>query len=97
MIFDLNRVDARFIYNLWRMQLADRFMGAGLGIVWAFVNPLVMFALFTFVFGSVFNARLPGSDSTLAYSIWLICGYGPWLANSEASARQQIQLWEILA
>ena len=84
MIFDLNRGDGRFIYNLWKTQLADRFMGSGLGVVWAFVNPLVMFALFTFVFGFVFNARLPGSDSTLAYSIWLICGYGPWLANSEA-------------
>lgn len=80
--FDKN--DLRFILSLWRMSLADRYLGSALGGTWAILNPLLMFALFTFVFGFVFKARLPGADSTLAYSIWLICGFGPWLANTEA-------------
>lgn len=83
-ILGLDRGDARFALNLWRMNLADRYLGSALGGAWAVLNPLLMFALFTFVFGFVFKARLPGADSTVAYSIWLICGYGPWLANTEA-------------
>lgn len=79
-----DRSDLRLIFNLWRMNLADRYLGSALGISWAMVNPLLMFALFTFVFGFVFQARLPGADSTFAYAIWLICGYGPWLATTEA-------------
>jgi hypothetical protein len=26
----------------------------------------------------------PGAETTLAYVIWLISGYGPWIANTEA-------------
>lgn len=83
-ILGLDRADIRFMLNVWRMNLADRYLGSALGGAWAVLNPLLMFALFTFVFGFVFKARLPGADSTMAYSIWLICGYGPWLANTEA-------------
>lgn len=83
-ILGFDQADARFAFNLWRMNLADRYLGSALGGAWAILNPLLMFALFTFVFGFVFKARLPGADSTTAYAIWLICGYGPWLANTEA-------------
>jgi lipopolysaccharide transport system permease protein len=83
-IMGFDRTDLLLIINLWRMSLADRYLGSALGVAWAILNPLLMFGLFTAVFGFVFKARLPGVDSTMAYSIWLICGYGPWLANSEA-------------
>ncbi len=83
-IMGFDRADFRFMLNLWRMNLTDRYLGSALGVAWAILNPLLMFALFTFVFGFVFKARLPGAESTMAYSIWLICGYGPWLANTEA-------------
>jgi lipopolysaccharide transport system permease protein len=83
-ILGLDRHDLRFTLNIWRMNLADRYLGSALGGSWAILNPLLMFALFTFVFGFVFKARLPGAESTLAYSIWLICGYGTWMANTEA-------------
>ena len=76
--------DIRLLFNIWRMNLADKYLGSALGGVWAFLNPLVMLALFTFVFGYVYQARLPGAESTLSYAIWLICGYGPWLATTEA-------------
>lgn len=83
-IFGLDRSDVRLILNIWRMNLADRYLGSALGGTWAILNPLFMFALFTFVFGFVFKAKLANADSTLAYSIWLISGYGPWLAITEA-------------
>jgi lipopolysaccharide transport system permease protein len=79
-----DKADLRFMLSVWRMNLADRYLGSALGGAWAILNPLLMFALFAFVFGFVFKARMPGADSTLGYAIWLICGYGPWLANAEA-------------
>jgi lipopolysaccharide transport system permease protein len=78
------KTDVRFMLSVWRMSLADRYLGSILGGAWAFLNPLLMFALFVFVFGFVFQARIPGGESTQVYAIWLICGYGPWLANAEA-------------
>jgi lipopolysaccharide transport system permease protein len=83
-ILDFDKHDFHFIINIWRIGITDRYLGSLLGVAWAILNPLLMFALFTFVFAFVFKAKLPGADSTLEYSIWLICGYGPWLANAES-------------
>lgn len=79
-----DRADMRFMFSMWRINLTDRYLGSAFGATWAILNPLMMFALFTFVFGFVFKARLPGAETTLGYAIWLICGYGPWLATTEA-------------
>jgi lipopolysaccharide transport system permease protein len=80
--FDGN--DWRLGVNFARMMLRDRFLGSSLGSIWAVLNPALMLLLFCFVFGAVFKSRLPDSSSGLAFIIWLISGYGPWLAMSEA-------------
>lgn len=83
-ILGFDRRDLSTVWNFFRMFLRDRFLGSRLGTVWAVLSPAVMLSLYTFVFGFVFKARLPGADSTLAYATWLIAGYGPWLAISES-------------
>ena len=82
-IMYLNKQDASLLYNLFKMNLGDRFLGSRLGMVWAIASPLMMLSIFTFVFGFVFKSKLPGAETTLAYVIWLISGYGPWLAITE--------------
>ena len=42
-----------------------------------------MLSIFTFVFGFVFKARLPGAETSITYVIWLIAGYGPWVFIAE--------------
>lgn len=83
-LLGFDRRDAATARNFFRMFLRDRFLGSRLGAIWAVMNPLLMLAIYTFVFGFVFKARLPGADTTLSYSIWLIAGYGPWLAIAES-------------
>ena len=83
-ILGFDHADLRLIFNIWRMNLIDRYLGSVLGVAWAILNPLLLFALFTFVFSFVFKARIPGADTTIAYSLWLICGLGPWLTTTEA-------------
>ena len=83
-MFGFNKQDIRLAFNLFSMNVRDRYLGSFLGSVWAIANPLFMLALYTFVFGFVLKVRLPGAETTFAYVIWLISGYGPWLATVEA-------------
>jgi len=83
-MFGFNKQDIRLAFNLFKMNVRDKYLGSSLGSFWAFANPLFMLALYTFVFGYVFKVRLPGAETTLSYAIWLICGLGPWLAMVEA-------------
>ncbi|WP_278025353.1 ABC transporter permease [Legionella yabuuchiae] len=71
------------IFNFFKINLKDRYMASALGGVWAILNPIIMLGIFTFIFGFVYRAKLPGASTTLSYVIWLISGYGPWLAISE--------------
>ena len=83
-ILGFTRTDIRPTLNFLSISIADRYLGSHLGRVWAILNPLMMLILYTFVFGYVFKVRLPGAETTLAYAIWLISGYGPWIAISES-------------
>ncbi len=82
-IAGFNAHDVRTIWNFFRMFLRDRFLGSRLGLIWAVANPLMMLSIYTFMFAFVLKSKLPGAEGTLAYSIWLIAGFGPWLAMSE--------------
>jgi lipopolysaccharide transport system permease protein len=83
-MFGFNKQDMWLAFNLFKMNVKDRYLGSSLGSFWAIANPLFMLGLYTFVFGFVFKVRLPGADTTLGYAIWLIIGYGPWIATTEA-------------
>jgi lipopolysaccharide transport system permease protein len=66
------------------MNIRDKYLGSRLGTLWAIANPVMMLCIFTFVFGYVYKAKLPGAETSLAYVTWLVSGYGPWLSISEA-------------
>ncbi len=82
-VLGFERQDLRLLVNMFNLSLRDRFLGSALGMVWAFANPILMLGIFTFVFGFVFKAKLPGAETSLSYVIWLISGYGPWLAITD--------------
>lgn len=83
-MFGFDKQDIRLTYNFFKMTMRDKYLGSGLGSVWAIANPLLLMGIYTFVFAFMFKIRLPGSDSSFAYTIWLISGYGPWMATTEA-------------
>jgi lipopolysaccharide transport system permease protein len=67
---------------LWQMTVRDvasRYRGSALGLLWSFVTPLLMLAVYTFVFGVVFQARFGTggaveNPSTLHFALTLFCG-----------------------
>ena len=82
-IAGFDRRDIGMLGNLFKLTLGDRFLGSALGLAWAVLSPLLLMAIFTFVFTFVFPSRLPGRAGALPYVIWLLSGYGPWLAISD--------------
>lgn len=83
MIIKFSRKDLHMVVNAFKMNLRDRYMGSALGLFWAIINPLIFLGLYTFIFGFVFKAKVPGSETTLAYSIYLISGFEPGSIEGE--------------
>ena len=79
----LRKNDLTMLYGIVKMNLFDRYMGLGLGLFWAVINPLLLLGIYTFCFGFVFKAKVPGADTTLSYTAWFLSGFIPYLAISD--------------
>ncbi len=59
---------------IWR-EVAGRYRGSFLGLLWSFLNPLLSLLMYTFVFGIVLKARwAPTDGSTLDFALVLFAG-----------------------
>lgn len=66
------------IRSLVTRELKARYRGSALGFLWSFVNPLLLLAVYWFVFATVFQPpRAEGAD-TDPYALFLFCGLLPW-------------------
>lgn len=59
-----------------RREIVGRYRGSMLGIGWAFVTPLLMLCVYTFVFVGVFKSRWPGAEAAggMAFALRLFAG-----------------------
>lgn len=64
------------IWELVKRDFIGRYKGSMLGVVWSLFNPLLMLAIYTFVFSVAFNARWGGhsDESKIAFAIVLFSG-----------------------
>jgi lipopolysaccharide transport system permease protein len=60
-----------------------------LGAAWTVLNPLAMIVVYTVIFSQIMRAKLPGVDSTFAYSIYLCAGVLTWGLFAEIVSRGQ--------
>lgn len=67
-------------------DIDTRYRGSMLGLVWAILNPLVLLAIFGFVFGYVLQARW-GTSSAQNFSLVLFSGLSVFLLASECINR----------
>lgn len=55
---------ASLLFQLVRREIDARYRGSVLGVLWSFLTPMFMLAVYTFVFGFVFRTRWGGSEDT---------------------------------
>ncbi len=75
---------AELIFSFAKRELLGRYKGSALGIAWAILTPVVMIAIFTFIFAGIFGARFRVSDSHWDYALYLFCGLLPWSMFQES-------------
>jgi lipopolysaccharide transport system permease protein len=78
-----------FIFGSVKREFQARYRGSMLGSAWTVLNPMAMIAVYTIVFSQLMQARLPGVDSTLAYTIYLCAGILSWGLFTEIVSRGQ--------
>ena len=69
----------KFRSLLWTLvvrELKARYRGSLLGYFWSLVNPLMLLAVYTFVFSFIFRPRDPEMDP---YALYLMTGLFPWI------------------
>lgn len=63
------------IIQMTKREVIGRYRGSMLGIAWSFFNPLIMLAVYTIVFSTVFQAKWGvGSDSKTEFALLLFIG-----------------------
>lgn len=71
----------KLIWTLSKNDFRTRFAGSYLGIVWAFVQPVVTVLVYWFVFQVGLKA---GRTNEYPFVLWLVAGLVPWFFFSEA-------------
>lgn len=78
-----------FVLGSVKREFQSKYANAMLGAAWALLTPLAMILVYTVIFAEVMRAKLPGSNSTFAYSIYLCAGILAWGLFAEIIGRGQ--------
>lgn len=70
----------RLILQLAKNDFKTKFSGSYLGIIWAFIQPIVTVLVYWFVFSKL----RPGEGRAVPFVLWLVAGLVPWFFFSEA-------------
>jgi lipopolysaccharide transport system permease protein len=63
------------VKTLVKREVIGRYRGSVMGMLWSFFNPILMLAVYTFVFSVVFRARwVGGSESKTEFALALFAG-----------------------
>jgi lipopolysaccharide transport system permease protein len=91
--FASNLIQRRtLLFQLVRRDFEQRFVGSAVGWLWAVIHPVVLLLSWTFVFQICLKMTLPANEVTQNYSLFLFCGFLPWLLFSETVTRSASSL-----
>ena len=75
------------LLTMVRRDIRSRYIRSTLGFFWSIINPIVMLLIFTFLFSVIFKIKIGDYGKEKGFVEFLICGFLPWIAFSEASVR----------
>ncbi len=75
-IFQSFRRNHRLIVDMTKREIKKRYQGSIFGLAWAFINPLLMLAVYTFVFTVIFQRRwgISENESRADFPLLLFTG-----------------------
>lgn len=82
-----NALDNRkLVFSLAKDDFKKKFAGSNLGILWAFVQPVITVLLYWFVFEKGLHAEASNlrTGIKVPYVLWLMAGLVPWFYLQEA-------------
>lgn len=88
-IFKLLWAYRGFILGSVKREFQSKYRNSLLGAAWTVINPLSMIFVYTVIFSQLMHSKLPGIDSTFAYSIYLCAGVLTWGLFAEIVTRAQ--------
>jgi lipopolysaccharide transport system permease protein/teichoic acid transport system permease protein len=79
------------LLDLTKSDFRNRYLGSYLGMIWAFINPMVTIAVFVFVFQVGFKAA---PVANIPFVLWLSTGIIPWFYFAEAFSQSSNSIVE---
>lgn len=81
------------LYELVRRDFETRFVGSAAGWMWTLIHPLVLLLSWVFVFQYCLKIPPPPGAGD-SYTLYLFCGYLPWLLFQDTVQRSSVSLLE---
>ncbi len=89
----MQHANIRLFLHFTGREIRARFADSSLGLLWALIGPLLLLAIYAFVFGQLFKQRSDalGTDS---YALFVAVALWPWMMFADGVTRgmQSIQL-----
>jgi ABC-type polysaccharide/polyol phosphate export permease len=80
------KMDRVFFKNLVIRQIRQEYLQNLTGFAWLILQPLILLAVYSFVFTTIFKARIPEA-ADIGFVPFLAIAFWPWTAFSEAILR----------
>jgi lipopolysaccharide transport system permease protein len=80
------REHGSLVVELARREVTDLHAGQLGGFLWLVLHPVLMFAVYTFLFTVVLRVRI-GTNDAEDYTIYLFAGLAPWLLTQDVLQR----------
>ena len=82
----LKKIEWVFFRNLVVRQIRQDYLDNVTGFAWLILQPLILLAVYAFVFSTIFKARIPEA-AEIGFVPYLAVAFWPWTAFSEAILR----------
>lgn len=84
----------QLIWSFAKRDLTGRYKGSFLGVLWSFMNPLILMLIYTIVFAVFLKIRFTSTDGTLHSTLYILAGIIPWMAFQESVSHSAMVILE---
>jgi len=75
-------------WEMAKREISERYTGQLFGALWSIGHPIVLMAVYLFIFMVVFKVRLGGTrELPLDYAAYMLAGIIPWIAFQESMSK----------